>query len=163
MNPPLRDPEEHEPLWNALRDGTIEVVASDHAPHLKNEKDLPYEQVPAGFPGVETTLPLMMNAVYENRLDFVLASKLLSTNPARIFGIQKKGKIEVGFDADIVIVDMDVERVVEGSKLLTKCAWSPFEGMKLRGWPTTTISGGMIMYENEKFVSGKRGKEVRYV
>ncbi|MEK7544687.1 MAG: dihydroorotase [Patescibacteria group bacterium] len=163
VNPPLRDPEEHEALWSAVRDGIIEVVASDHAPHLKNEKDLPYSDSPAGFPGVETMLPLILNAVYQNRLDFVLASRLLSTNPARIFGLQKKGKIEVGYDADIVIVDMDSERVVEGAKLLTKCAWSPFEGMKLRGWPTITIAHGTIMYENGKFVSGKRGKEAKYM
>lgn len=162
VNPPLRSHEHQQALWQALHEGLIEIVASDHAPHLKSDKEGPYESVRAGFPGVETLFPLMLNAVYENLLDFGTLAKLTAENPARIFHIPRKGKIEVGYDADLVVVDMDMEKEILASQLLTKCAWSPFEGMKLHGWPVMTIVSGTVMYDRGKFVAGKRGREVRY-
>ncbi len=175
VNPPLRSNEDREALWTALREGLIDCIATDHAPHLLSEKmpvvsDMDgavpdYDQIPAGFPGVEFSLPLMLNAVYEARLDFVQLAKVMSENPARIFALSGKGKIEVGYDADLVVVDMELEKEIVREKVLSKCGWSPYEGMKLRGWPTLTMVNGTVMYENPdgisgKFVSGKRGKEV---
>lgn len=163
VNPPLRSPKEHSYLWDALRDGLLQIVASDHAPHLKNEKDGEYDSIPAGVPGVETLLPLMLHAVYEGRLDFVQLAKFTAENPARIFRIVNKGKIQIGYDADLILVDMDLEKEVKAENLQTKCGWSPFEGKKLRGWPVMTLVNGTIIWENGKLVSGERGKEVTYL
>lgn len=163
VNPPLRSAVEHSYLWNGLRDGFLQIIASDHAPHLKNEKEGEYDSISAGVPGVETLLPLMLYAVYEGRLDFVQLAKFTAENPARIFRIANKGKIQTGFDADLVLVDMELEKEVSAAALQTKCGWSPFEGRKLRGWPVMTIVNGTIVWENGKFVSGKRGREVTYL
>ncbi|MFA7277975.1 MAG: dihydroorotase [Candidatus Gracilibacteria bacterium] len=162
VNPPLRTKEDVDALWDAIKDGTIDIVASDHAPHLLNEKDLPYEQCPAGFPGIETILPVMLDAANRGLLNLDRVAQLLSSTPARIFGIKNKGRIEVGYDADIVIVDMDLEKEVTNGAMLTKCAWTPWDGMKLKGWPITTIVGGEIIYDGGKFVSSTRGKELNF-
>lgn len=168
VNPPIRSREDVDALWAAIADGTVDAVASDHAPHLLSEKDVGYEQCPAGFPGVETIFPVVLDAANRGLLNLDRVAQLLSSGPARIFGIRGKGRIEVGYDADLAIVDMELEREVVGSMLLTKCAWSPFEGMKLKGWPIYTIVGGEVIYEpgkdgvTGKFVSSKRGKELTF-
>ena len=162
VNPPLRSREDVDALWAAINDGTVDAVASDHAPHLLKEKDGAYEQCPAGFPGVETILPVMLDAVNHGLLNLDRAAQLLSSGPARIFGIQGKGQIAVGYDADIVIVDMDLEKEVTNAAMLTKCAWTPWDGIKLKGWPIMTIMGGEVTYEGGKFVSSKRGKELTF-
>lgn len=162
VNPPVRSREDREALWAAVADGTIDIVASDHAPHLLNEKDLPYSQCPAGVPGIETILPVMLDAVNKGLLNLDRAAQLLSQRPAEIFHIKNKGKIELNYDADLVILDMDLEKTIENGKLLTKCAWSPFDGMTLKGWPVTTIIGGEVIYEDSKFVSTRRGREFNF-
>ncbi len=162
VNPPVRNKEDVEALWEGITDGTIDIVASDHAPHLLNEKDAPYEECPAGVPGIETILPIMLDAVNRGLLDLERVAKLLSQNPATIFHIKNKGKIELNYDADLVILDMDLEKTITNDKLLTKCAWSPFDGMTLKGWPVTTIVGGEVIYEDGKFVSAKRGREFNF-
>jgi dihydroorotase len=162
VNPPLRSSEDREALWAAIADGTIDVIASDHAPHLPSEKDVPYEQSSAGFPGIETMLPIVLDAVNRGLLDLPRAAKLLCDNPARIFGVKNKGHIEVGFDADLVVLDMEIERVVDNAKIMSRCGWTPYHGMMLKGWPISTIIGGEVIYEGAKFVSASRGREFRF-
>lgn len=162
VNPPLRSNEDVQALWAAIDDGIVDAVASDHAPHLLSEKDTAYEQCPAGFPGVETILPVMLDAANRGLLNLDRVAQLLSSGPARIFGIQNKGRIEVGYDADIVIVDMNLEKDVTNTEMLTKCAWTPWDGIKLKGWPIMTIVGGEVIYEGGKFVSSRRGSELRF-
>ncbi|MBI5152273.1 amidohydrolase family protein, partial [Candidatus Peregrinibacteria bacterium] len=163
IDPPLRNREDQDALWQAIDEGAIDIIASDHAPHLKEEKSMSYKQAPVGVPGVETMLPLMLEAVNDNRIDIVKVARLMSENPARIFGIKNKGKIAEGFDADLVIVDMDERRKVRNDKLFTKCGWSAFNGWELSGWPKITIVNGKKVFENGKIIAGDfRGHEVEF-
>ena len=108
------------------------MIATDHAPHTKSEKEADYSEAPSGVPGLETMLPLLLDAVNKDRLTLQKLVELTSQNPARIFGIKNKGKIEEGYDADLVIVDMNKEKEVKNEELFTKCGWSPFNGLKLK-------------------------------
>ncbi len=146
MNPALRSKEDVEALWKALNDGTVDCIATDHAPHTIEEKEADYWEAPSGVPGLETTLPLMLDAVNKGRLTLQQLVKLTSENPARLFGLKNKGKLAVGYDADVVIVDMNKEEKVKNEELFTKCKWTPFNGWKLKGWPVTTIVNGEIVY-----------------
>lgn len=143
VNPPLRTNEDRQALWKALHEGVIHAVASDHAPHTKAEKEQSYEKAPAGVPGVETLLPLLLDAVNHGEATLEEVVKWTSGNPAKLLGFKSKGRIEVGADADLVIVDMDKEQEV--GKLKTKCNWSPFSGWKLKGWPILTVVNGKVV------------------
>jgi dihydroorotase len=134
MNPPLRTKEDQQALWEALRDGTIDVIGSDHAPHTLQEKSLPYGQAPSGVPGIETTLPLLMTASLGGLLSVEKVVALTRLNPERIFRLTP--------NSDVILVDMKTERVVDESRLKTKCGWSPFAKKNLRGWPVYTICQG---------------------
>lgn len=163
IDPPLRNREDQDALWEAIDKGIIDIIASDHAPHLKEEKEKSYKEAPVGVPGVETMLVIMLEAVHDNRIDIVKVSKLLSANPARIFGIKNKGLIKEGFDADLVVVDMNERKAVMNEKLFTKCGWSPFNGWELTGWPKITIVNGKKVFENGEIVAGEfRGSEVKF-
>ncbi len=163
VNPPVRTRADVDALWAAIEDGTVDIVASDHAPHLLSEKDAEYEVCPAGVPGVETILPVMLDAVNKGLLNLDRVAQLLSSGPARIYGIKGKGRIEVGYDADLVILDMDLEREIKNAQMLTKCAWTPWDGMTLKGWPVITIIGGEVMYEGGKFISSRRAGELEFL
>ncbi|MEK7523410.1 MAG: dihydroorotase [Patescibacteria group bacterium] len=162
MNPPLRTNEDRQALWKGLKDGIIQAVASDHAPHTKTEKEKSYELAPAGVPGVETLLPLLLDSVNHGEISLREVARFTSQNPAALLGIQKKGKIEAGFDADLVLVDMEKEMEVGKHGFFTKCGWSPFSGWKLKGWPIMTFVGGQIVYENNAVHKNIRGKEVYF-
>lgn len=161
VNPPLRSQEDQKALWDAIHEGLLQAIATDHAPHTKEEKMRVYAKAPAGMPGVETMLPLLFDAVNKGELTLSDVALLTSTNPAKIIGIKNKGKIEVGYDADLAIVDMNKELIVGQRGYLSKSGWSPFEGMKLRGWPLMTIINGKIVYGNGVFNEGFRGTEIQ--
>lgn len=159
VNPPLRSEEDRKSLWIALKKGLIDCIGSDHAPHLKEEKEK--ENAPSGMPGVETSLPLMMNAALKKEISLEKVVELMCYNPAKIFGIKGKGVIEVGADGDIIIVDKNLEKKVTADDLHYKCKWTPYEGMLLKGWPIITIIEGEIAYKEGEFFPIK-GKEVIY-
>lgn len=164
VNPPVRAHEDCEALWKALNDGVIDVIASDHAPHLLSEKDATsYGDVPAGVPGVETMLPAMLDAANRGLVNLDVLARALAANPARIFGVPRKGSIAVGNDADLVVIDMALERTMTNEMILSKCGWTPFAGKMLKGWPIMTIKAGEVAYEAGKFVSSRRGKEIDFV
>lgn len=146
MIPPLRTKRDQAALWEAIEDGTVDTIGTDHAPHTIEEKK--GENPPGGVPGVETMLPLMLTAVNEGRLTLERLVELTSKNPARIFGVKNKGRIAPGYDADIAVVDMRLAKEVENDKLKTKCGWSPFNGWKLKGWPVMTIVNGKVVYDH---------------
>lgn len=160
VNPPLRDPEDRQTLWKALKSGIIDIVASDHAPHTKKEKESGYWNAPAGVPGVQTLLPFLLDSVEHGELSLQQVVKITAENPAKLFGISGKGRIEVGYDADLILVDMEKEREVTEEILLSKCGWSPFRGFTFRGWPAVTMVNGKVLYEEGKGVSDDKGKEV---
>ncbi|MBN2251432.1 MAG: dihydroorotase family protein [Candidatus Altiarchaeota archaeon] len=160
-NPPLRSEADRKALWNALEDGVIDLVASDHAPHPKESKEQDIWTAPAGVPGLETMLPLLLNEVNKKNLTLRQTARLTAENPARIFSIKNKGMIREGFDADFVVIDLKTERTVDETKLHTKCAWSPFSGRKLKGWPHTTYVRGKIACI-DGIIQKTKGEEVCY-
>lgn len=162
MNPPLRTRWDNEVLWQALLDGVIDCIATDHAPHTLEEKAQPYPNCPSGMPGVETSLPLMLTQAQQGRCTVAQVSQWMSTNVAKIFGIANKGKIEPGYDADLVLVDLDRYQPVRREDLQTKCGWSPFEGWNLTGWPQVTIVGGQIVYDRGQFNESVRGQALQF-
>lgn len=161
MNPALRSKEDVDALWKAISDGTVDFIVSEHAPHTIEEKKTGYWEAPSGVPGIETMLPLLLDAVNKGRLTLQQLARLTSENPARLFGIRNKGKMEIGYDADVVLVDMNAEKKVKNDELFTKCKWSPFNGWKLKGWPVTTIVNGNIVYDGGK-INGIKAKEVEF-
>lgn len=142
MNPPVRDQRHQDALWQALRDGVVDVIGSDHAPHTLEEKAKPYPQSPSGMPGVQTILPVMLTHVAAGRLSLLRLVELLGHGPSALFGLPNKGRIAPGCDADLVLVDLQVRRTIDRSWLKSKCGWSPFEGMKVTGFPVATYLRG---------------------
>lgn len=161
-NPPLRSNKDRQALWQGLRDGIISAIASDHAPHTKEEKEESYSNAPAGAPGIETMLPLLLDSVNHGELSLRDIAKLTSENPARLLGIKNKGQIVAGFNADLTIVNMNREVVVGNEPFFTKCGWSPFSGWKLKGWPVMTLVRGQMVFENGRINSAARGKEIQF-
>ena len=157
MNPPLRSQADNERLWEGLRAGSIDILASDHAPHLPEEKEEDIWEAPAGVPGVETMLTLMLFAVRRNLLRLERLVDALAARPARIFGLAQKGVIGVGMDADLVIVDP--KRIVEirADRLHSRADWTPYEGMKAI-FPQMTIVRGSVVYDDDLVVRPGYGR-----
>ena len=150
MNPPLRDRAHQEQLWWGLSQGVVDVLGSDHAPHTFDEKSGRYPATPSGMPGVQTLVPVMLDHVNAGRLSLARFVDLTSAGPQRLFGIAGKGRIAVGYDADLTIVDLKAERVVEDAWLGSKCGWSPFTGQTFKGWPVgTVVRGRLAMWDGE--------------
>ena len=162
MNPPIREKYHQDELWEGLLDGTINCIATDHAPHTLEEKKLPFGQAPAGMPGVETSLPLMLNHSHTSDIDIKNIVQWMCENPAIIYKIKNKGFIKEGYDADITIVDMNKEKIVSGENMQSKCRWSAFDGKNLKGWPIITIVNGNIVYENETMNNQFLGQQVQF-
>ena len=162
MNPPLKSARDNDILWQALLDGVIDFIATDHAPHTLEEKGKSYPNSPSGMPGVETSLPLMLTQAIQGRCSVAQVSNWMSTAVAKSYGIPKKGAIAPGFDADLVLVDLDNYRPVLREELMTKCGWSPFEGWSLTGWPVVTIVGGNVVFNRGEFNSEVRGQALTF-
>ncbi|MBE9051343.1 dihydroorotase [Nostocales cyanobacterium LEGE 11386] len=163
MNPPLRSPEDNEVLWQALRDGVIDFIATDHAPHTLAEKAQEYPNTPSGMPGVETSLALMLTAAMSGKCTVAQVVNWMSQAVAQAYGIPHKGAIAPGYDADLVLVDLNTYRPVQREELLTKCRWSPFEGWNLTGWTVTTIVGGQIVYNQGQINPQVRGQALTFL
>ncbi|MBI2575410.1 amidohydrolase family protein, partial [Candidatus Woesearchaeota archaeon] len=165
VNPPLRAKEDVAALWQAIAAGTgiIDMIATDHAPHTTEEKEQDYWNAPSGMPGLETMLPLLLDAVNKKRMPLQQLISLTSANPAAVFGIKGKGKIALGFDADIALIDLKKQKTIKNSGLLTKCGWTPFDGWKVKGAVAATVVNGRVVYDNGA-VSGEtgNGKEVKF-
>jgi dihydroorotase len=133
MNPPIRSADHREALWQALNAGVFDVFGSDHAPHLLSEKSEPYPASPSGMPGVETMLHVLLTFVAEGRLDLQTVVKMACERPAALYGIKGKGRIEIGYDADLVLVDPSSSFTMTRDRVVSKCGWSPYEGETLYG------------------------------
>ncbi|MEG4280339.1 dihydroorotase [Microcoleus sp. MON1_C1] len=162
MNPPLREPRDNEILWQALLDGVIDFIATDHAPHTLAEKAQEYPNTPSGMPGVETSLPLMLTQAVEGRCTVAQVANWMSAAVAKAYKIPNKGAISPGFDADLVLVDLEKYRPVVGAEMASKCGWSPFEGWSLTGWPVVTVVGGKVVFENGKLDTNVRGEALTF-
>ena len=162
MNPPIRDGRHREALWRALEAGIVDVIGSDHAPHTREEKERPYPASPSGMPGVQTLVPIMLNHVAAGRLSLARFVDLTSAGAQRIYGIAGKGRIAVGYDADFTLVDLKASRTIENSAMATKSGWTPFDGMKVTGWPTGTIVRGNVVMRDEEVLGVATGAPVRF-
>jgi dihydroorotase (multifunctional complex type) len=149
MNPPLRAQKDVDALWENL--DVVDCVATDHAPHTLEEKRgrIP----PVGVPGLETALPLMLTAVHESRLPLVEIARLMAEGPARVFGLERKGRIAPGYDADLTLVDAEEEWTIGEKTLQTKCGWSPFEGCRAKGMVKQVFLRGEEVYAGEEILA----------
>jgi dihydroorotase len=167
MNPSIKTANDNQQLWQALLDGTITVIATDHAPHTAEEKELAYPQCPSGLPAVENSLALILNQVNLGRCTIEQVVQWMSTEPARIWNLKNKGRIEVGADADLVLVDMNLEQTILNEKQETKCKWSPWHGRRLTGWPVATWVMGRQVFELEggeyRFDDSTMGREIEFM
>ena len=162
MNPPIREKIHQDRLWYAVRNDFVDIIGSDHAPHLKENKEKTYPDTPSGMPGVQTLLPVMLNHVNEGKLKLEQLVKLLCENPANIFGIKNKGFIKEGFDADFTIIDLEEIIEIKNEKIESKCGWSPFDGDKFKGNSVATIINGEIKMKNGKIIGDPTGKPMKF-
>ena len=162
MNPPLREKSHYDRLWYAVRNNLNDTIGSDHAPHLKLNKDKEYPNTPSGMPGVQTLLPVMLNHVNEGRLSLNQLINLLCENPVKIFGIQNKGFIKKDYDADFTIIDMEKIIEIKNENIQSKCGWSPFNGYKFKGTPVATIINGIIKMKDGKIIGEPEGLPLKF-
>jgi dihydroorotase len=162
MNPPIRTAADNAALWTGLHDGAVDFIATDHAPHPLEEKRQGYPKAPAGMPGVETSLPLMLTEMKAGRCTLAEIQKWMCHGPAQAYRIPNKGQILEGWDADLTLVDLDTVRPVRNEEMFTKVKWSPYHGRPLTGWPVYTIVNGEIVYDNGRIREGVRGQALRF-
>jgi dihydroorotase len=159
MNPSIKTKEDNQRLWQGLLEGTIQIIATDHAPHTLEEKSLPYPASPSGLPAVENSLALLLDQVHHGRATLEQVVAWMCTRPALIWDIVDKGKIEVGYDADLVLVDLNKSQTIRNEEQLTKSKWSPWHGTTLTGWPVQTFVGGKTAFVHGRVDENVRGKE----
>lgn len=157
MKPELKGKEDNEALWLGLKDGTIDTIGTDHAPHTLEEKS---SKTTYGIPGVENSLELMLKEL-NKKIDMKTLQRVMSENPAKIFGIIGKGKIEVGYDADLVVVDLNNKETIKNENVVSKCGWTPYSGIVGGGKVLLTMVRGHIVYDGENFIE-KIGEGVKY-
>ena len=162
QNPPIRELPHQEALWRGIANGTVDVIGSDHAPHTLDEKAKEYPNSPSGVPGVQTLLPVMLTHVANGKLSLQKLLELVCENPRWVFGCSKKGRVEVGFDADLTVVDLKKQNVITNQWIASRCGWTPFDGMKVTGWPTHTIVGGNLVMAEDQILGSPIGKPVHF-
>jgi dihydroorotase len=162
MNPPVRDGSHRRRIWAAVANGIVDILGSDHAPHTVEEKANTYPNTPSGMPGVQTTLPLMLNHVNEGRLSLLRLVDMMAGGPNRAFGIANKGRIAIGYDADFTLVDMNAERTIAKPWLASRAGWSPYEGAACKGWPVGTIIRGNVVMRDGELVGTPQGAPLRF-
>ena len=162
MNPPLRTKEHYDRLWLAIKNNIVDVLGSDHAPHLKENKNKVYPETPSGMPGVQTIFPVMLDHVNSGKLSLEQLINLMCENPCRIFGIKNKGYIKEGFDADLTIADMNKEVVIKDEMIASKCGWTPFNNYKVKGFPVGTIVNGNLVMSDGKVVLESKGQPLKF-
>jgi len=163
MNPPIRDESHRLALWKAVREGVIDVIGSDHAPHTREEKDKAYPDTPSGMPGVQTLVTILLDHVNKGDMSLERFVDLTASGPQRIFGLAGKGRIACGYDADFTIVDMGLTRTIENKWIASRCGWTPFDGMKTKGWAVASVLAGKIVVRDFALTGKATGKPLRFV
>ena len=162
QNPPIREKNHQDALWKALNDDVVDIIASDHAPHTLDEKAEIYPKSPSGTPGVQTLVPIMLNHVNNGKLSLSKLVSLWSYGPERVHKIHNKGRIKEGYDADFTIIDMNKEVIISNQQQKSKSKWTPFDGMKVKGWPTHTIVRGNCVMCNDEVLGQPVGEMVKF-
>jgi dihydroorotase len=162
MNPPVRDERHRAAIWAGIANGVVDVLGSDHAPHTREEKDHAYPGSHSGMTGVQTLVATMLDHVNAGRLSLQRFVDLTSHGPQRLFGIRNKGRIAVGYDADLTVVDLKRRQTIDNSMIASRCGWTPYHGVTVTGWPVgTLVRGGVVMWQGE-ILGAARGEPVRF-
>ena len=162
MNPPVREAHHRAALWEAIQDGLVDVIGSDHAPHTLEEKARPYPSSPSGMPGVQTLLPLLLDAVHHGLLSLQRLVDLTSAGPARIYGLRGKGRLARGYEADLTIVDLEARRTITNDWIASKVGWTPFDGRPVVGWPIATVVRGRVVMRDGALLGTPIGAPLRF-
>ncbi|MCQ0987037.1 dihydroorotase [Jiella marina] len=163
MNPPVREGRHRDGIWRGIAEGVVDVLGSDHAPHTLEEKAQAYPKSPSGMTGVQTLVPIMLDHVANGRLSLARFVDLTSAGPQRIFGLSRKGRIALGYDADFTVVDLKRETVIENAWIGSKSQWTPYDGKRVTGWPVGTfVRGTRVMWESE-IVTPSTGAPAEFV
>ena len=163
LNPPIRDAAHRAGLWRGIAQGVIDSIGSDHSPHTREEKAQPYPKTHSGMTGVQTLVPIMLDHVHAGRLSLLRFVDLTSAGPARVFGIAAKGRIAVGYDADLTVVDLKRRETITDKWIASRAGWTPYAGVTVTGWPVgTVIRGHKAMWEGS-LTAPARGERVRFL
>ncbi len=163
MNPPVRDADHRAGIWRGLAQGIVDVLGSDHAPHTREEKAKTYPQTPSGMTGVQTLVPIMLDHVHAGRLTLARLVDLTSAGPARLFGIARKGRVAVGYDADLTVVDLKRRETIGNRWIASRAGWTPYDGVSVTGWPVgTVVRGRRVMWEGQ-VAAPAGGEAVRFL
>ena len=163
MNPPVRDASHRDGIWRGISQGIVDVLGSDHAPHTPEEKAKTYPASPSGMTGVQTLVPVMLNHVNAGKLSLARFVDLTSAGPARLFNIARKGRIAAGYDADFTVVDLKREETITNKWVASRVGWTPYDGMRVRGWPVGTfVRGKRVMWQGE-LTAPSTGEAVRFL
>jgi len=162
MNPPIREARHVAGLWKGIVQGVADVLGSDHAPHTLEEKARPYPASPSGMPGVQTLLPVMLTHVAAGRMSLERLVDLTSGGAQRVFGTAGKGRMTVGYDADLTVVDLKARRTLRHADMATRSGWTPFDGMEVVGWPKATIIRGRVVMRDDEIIAPSLGQPVRF-
>ena len=162
MNPPIRTKEHTEGLWWGVTQGVVDVIGSDHAPHTLEEKARPYPTSPSGMPGVQTLVPLLLDHVNQGRLSMLRFMDLTSAGAARLFGLVRKGRIAVGYEADFTVVDMHADVEITDAMMANKSGWTPFAGRRVSAWPKMTIIRGRTVMRDGELANAAEGIPLRF-
>jgi dihydroorotase len=162
MNPPVRDERHRKAIWAAVASGVVDVLGSDHAPHAREEKDHPYPESHSGMTGVQTLVPIMLDHVNAGRLTLERLVDLTSAGPQRLFGIRGKGRLAVGYDADLTVVDLKRRETITNAWIQSRCGWTPFDGVTVQGWPIGTFVRGRRVMWDGAILGPAQGEPVRF-
>ncbi len=163
LNPPIRDAAHRAGLWNAIGQGVIDNIGSDHSPHTREEKALVYPKTHSGMTGVQSLVPVMLDHVHAGRLSLQRFVDLTSAGPARVFGIANKGRIAVGYDADITVVDLKRRETITDAWTASRAGWTPYNGITVTGWPVGTVIRGQKVMWDGGLSAASQGETVRFV
>lgn len=163
LNPPIRDAAHRAGLWHAIAQGVIDSVGSDHSPHTREEKSHSYPKTHSGMTGVQTLVPVMLDHVSAGRLSLLRFVDLTSAGPARVFNIAAKGRIAVGYDADLTVVDLKRRETIRDDWVASRAGWTPYSGVSVTGWPVgTLVRGSRVMWEGS-LVAAAGGERVQFL
>jgi dihydroorotase len=163
LNPPIRDATHREGLWQGIAQGVTDTIGSDHSPHTREEKAHPYPKTHSGMPGVQTLVPLMLDHVNAGRLSLARLVDLTSAGPARVYGMASKGRIAVGYDADVTVVDLKRRERITDASTASRAGWTPYDGLEVTGWPVgALVRGRRVMWEGS-LVEKAQGECIRFV
>ena len=161
MNPPIRESHHREALWQGIQNGTVDVIGSDHAPHTRSEKDIPYPGSPSGMPGVQTLLPIMLEHCHQGKITLEKLVELVCENPAKLYNLNGKGFVQEGYDADLTLIDPHQVHTITNEEQESRTGWTPFDGNRVTGMPVATIVQGKIVMHNLKLTGKRSGAPIR--